>query len=274
MLNKLKNGWTYLICAVLGLFNFIFLAFPYISAYYSYDLGAWGGKQSESEGLSGYEVMSELWELEFAGVMSALMQILILVLGIGLLAFGVMGLLKMLGVFEKFPERLGNLETKKLGEFGLYGLAGLNLLLLVFLIIVAASNSEKSEYGSAGIRLSAGIFITLIFLIGAIVGLKLLEKKLPAGDGDGESYLCSKCGKRAKASDKFCNECGGAIEKRAAEKAEYACTKCGKAATEKDKFCSDCGGEIAVKAPPAPEAAEAPPPAAEDTESGEAPREA
>ncbi len=271
MLNKLKNNWTYLFCAVLGLFNFIFLAFPYISSYYSYDLGAWGGKQSDSQGLSGYEVMSELWELEFAGVMSGLMQILILILGIGLLAFGVMGLLKMLGVFEKFPERLGNLKTQKFGEFGLFGLAGLNALLLVFLIILAASNSEKNEYGSAGIRLSAGIFIALVFSIGAIVGLKLLEKKLPAGEG-GErvSYLCSKCGKRAKPSDKFCNACGGAIEKQVEQKAEYACTKCGKYATEKDKFCNACGGEIAATAP---EATEAPPLVAQGAEDGEAPQE-
>ena len=98
--------------------------------------------------------------------------------GIALLAWGVLGLLKAFGIFDKFPDRLGNIESKKIAEFGIFGLAGLNVLLLVFLIIFSATNSESySEYGMEG---SAGIFISLVITVGAAVALKILEKKLPA----------------------------------------------------------------------------------------------
>ena len=247
MANKLRNNLTYVFCAGLGLLNFIFLAFNYIASFAEYSYGGYGN-YSQSYGVSGYKVM-DLWELKFSGVMSSIIQLFILLLGIALLAWGVLGLLKAFGVFEKFPDKIGKLESKKLGEFGLFGLAGLNVLLLIFLIVLTVSNTEKSEYGSAGIKFSAGIFIALIFTIGAVVALKVLEKKLPATDEGGETvtYVCGKCGKKAKAKDKFCNECGGEIEKKAVVKEEYACEKCGKKATAKDKFCNECGGAVVVK---------------------------
>ena len=252
MLEKIKSNLAYVGCAALGLLNFILLAIPYISSYYSYDLGEWGGKRSSSHGISGYKVM-DLWEGGFSGVMSSLIQLFVLLGGIAILAWGVLGLLKAFGIFDKFPDRLGNIESKKIAEFGIFGLAGLNVLLLVFLIILSATNSESySEYGysgSAGIRLSAGIFISLVITVGAAVALKILEKKLPATDEGGESvtYVCSKCGKKARSSDKFCNACGGEIEKKVVVKEEYACEKCGKKATAKDKFCNGCGGAVVVK---------------------------
>ena len=253
MMEKIKSNLAYVGCAILGLLNFILLAIPYISSYYSYDLGEWGGKQSSSDGISGYKVM-DLWEGGFSGVMSSLVQLFVLIGGIGLLAWGILGLLKALDILPQFPDKLGNLESKKLGEFGLFGLAGLNVLLLVFLIIFSATNTESySEYGmegSAGIRLSAGIFISLVITAGAVVALKILEKKLPVGESESVIYVCSKCGKRSKANDKFCNACGGEIEKKVVIKEEYACVKCGKKASGKDKFCSECGGEIKVKEKP------------------------
>ncbi len=251
MMKKLKNNLTYVFCAGLGLLNFIFLAFNYVASFAEYSYEGYGG-YSQSYGVSGYKVM-DLWELKFSGVMSSLIQLFVLLLGIALLAWGTLGLLKAFGIFEKFPERLGKFESKKLGEFGLFGLAGLNVLLLIFLIILSATNSESySEYGyesSAGIRLSAGIFIALIFTVGAVVALKILEKKLPATDEGGETvtYVCGKCGKKAKAKDKFCNACGGEVEKKVVVKEEYACVKCGKKATAKDKFCNACGGAVVVK---------------------------
>ncbi len=251
MMEKMKSNLTYVICAVLGLFNFILLAIPYIASYYSYDLGEWGGKQSDSEGISGYKVM-DLWEGGFSGVMSSLIQLFILLVGIALLAWGILGLLKAFGIFDMFPDSFGNFESKKIGEYGLFGLAGLNVLLLVFLIIFTAVNSESySEYGyesSAGFRLSAGIFISLVITAGAVVALKLLEKKLPVGESSEiVTYACSKCGKKAKAADKFCSACGGEVEKKVVVKEEYVCEKCGKKATAKDKFCNICGGAVVVK---------------------------
>ena len=247
MMDKIKKNLTYVFCAGLGLLNFIFLAFNYVASFAEYSYSGLG-EYSQSYGVSGYKVM-DMWELKFSGVMSSLIQLFILLLGIALFAWGVLGLLKAFGVFEKFPDNIGKLESKKVGEFGLFGLAGLNVLLLIFLIILTASNTEKNEYGSAGIKLSAGIFIALIFTVGAVVALKVLEKKLPATDEGGETvtYVCGKCGKKAKAKDKFCNECGGEIEKKVVVKEEYACEKCGKKATAKDKFCNGCGGAVVVK---------------------------
>ena len=46
MMEKIKSNLAYVGCAILGLFNFILLAIPYISSYYSYDLGEWGGNRA------------------------------------------------------------------------------------------------------------------------------------------------------------------------------------------------------------------------------------
>ncbi len=254
MLNKLKKNLTYVLCAGIGLLNFIFLAFNYVAVYSKSRYG------DLTEGLSGYQVL-KIWGNEdyyfkdgkFGGVMSSMLQLFILLLGIALLAWGVLGLLKAFGMFEKFPDKVAKLDSKKIGEYGLFGIAGLNVLLLVFLIIFVASQKYKitnlgytSEYGY---KLSAGIFITIIFTVGAVVALKILEKKFPDGEDTTEtiSYVCSKCGKKAKASDKFCNACGGEVGEKTMVKEEYVCEKCGKKATEKDKFCNACGGEIKVK---------------------------
>ena len=110
MMEKIKSNLAYVGCAILGLLNFILLAIPYISSYYSYDLGEWGGKQSSSDGISGYKVM-DLWEGGFSGVMSSLIQLFVLLGGIALLAWGVLGLLKAFGIFDKFPDRLGRHQS-------------------------------------------------------------------------------------------------------------------------------------------------------------------
>ncbi len=252
MLDKLKKNLTYVLCAGLGLLNFIFLAFNYVKAYSESSFG-YG---NFSEGFSGYKIL-KIWgnddyyfsDSKFGGVMSSTLQLFILLIGILLLAWGVLGLLKAFGIFEKFPDKLGNIESKKIGEFGLFALAGCNVLLLVFLIVFTSSNFEKiSEYGitaEAGYKLSAGIFIAIIFTVGAVVFLKILQKKLPdLESGESVVYSCSKCGRKVRAKDKFCSVCGGEIEKKVALKEKYACEKCGKKATAKDKFCNDCGGAI------------------------------
>lgn len=219
MANKIKQNLTYVFCAGMGLLTYILLAIPYVASFVKYDLGALGGEQSSSVGISGYNVMN-LWGSGFSGVMSSILQIFVLLLGIALLAYGVFGLLKTFGVVNKFPEKLGKLETKKLGEIGLFVFAGLNVLLLVFLIILCVTHTQSaSEFGypaSSGIRMSAGVFITLIFSVGAIVALKILQKKFPANatEESPSTYVCSKCGKKAKAKNKFCNECGGEVVKR------------------------------------------------------------
>ncbi len=248
MLNKLKSNLEYVFCAGLGFFNFILFAFPYAASFWKYDMGSWGGAQSGSEGISGYELL-KLWKGGFGGVMSSIVQLIILLAGIALLAWGVGGLLKGFGILPQFPAKVGPYESKKLSQLALYGMAALQALLLVFLIIFTATNTERvSEYGytsASGIRLSAGIFIALVLYAGAIAALIWLKKKFPASaDSESVSYVCGGCGKKARATDKFCNACGGKIERKVTVLVEYVCEACGISAGADSKFCRACGGAI------------------------------
>ncbi len=247
-MDKIKQNLEYAFCAALGFLNFILFAIPYAASFWEYDLGAWGGQQSGSEGISGYELL-KLWEGGFGGVMSSFVQLIIFLGGLGLLAFGVCGLLRAMDILPQFPDRIGSFESKKLSEYALMGMAALQVLLLFFLIIFTASNTEReSEYGyssAAGIRLSAGIFIALLLYAGAVAALIWLKKKYPAsGATESVSYVCSGCGKRAKASDKFCNACGASIEKKVTLPMVYVCEGCGAPANASDKFCRSCGGAV------------------------------
>ncbi len=253
MKNKLLSNLAYCFCAALGLLNFIFLAFPYAASFYSYDLGQWGGKSSGSEGISGYEVM-KLWDGGFGGVMSAIVQILLLILGIAMLAYGVYNLLKKLDILavDVLPEKYCSAVYAKLA---LYGYAALNVLLLVFLIILCATNTESSsELGytaKAGIRMGAGVFITLVFAAGAVVGEKLLPAKLKLSEENAPkvSYSCSQCGKGVKKGVKFCPECGAPVVEKVTGGTVYACAECGKKVKAGIKFCPECGGKIEEKTP-------------------------
>lgn len=211
MTNKLKSNLDYVFCAGLGFLNFILFAFSYAASYWEYDLGSWGGVQSSSLGISGYQLM-KLWEGGFGGVMSSFIQLIIFLAGLGMLAWGVCGLLKAFDILPQFPGRIGKFDNGKITEYALFGMAGLQVLLLVFLIIFTASNSESAYGTSAGIRLSAGVFVTLVVYGGAVAARIWLKKKLPEGElPETVSYVCSNCGKRAKASSKFCSVCGSAV---------------------------------------------------------------
>lgn len=178
-MKTLKTNLTYLLSAAIGVLTFVLFAIPYLSIYASL-LG-----NSASEGINGYQVL-DLWDSGFAGVMSSLLQVLVLVSAIALLAFGACGLLKAFGILKAFPETLGGIESKKIAHFGLIGYAILNALLLVFLIIFTSSNSDGNELISAGVSLSAGIFVTLVLAIGAavtpVVVEKLSKKAAPAAE--------------------------------------------------------------------------------------------
>lgn len=243
MLEKIKSNLAYTFCAFFGVFNFILFAFPYIGAYLSAD--------GESETLltkSGYGIMN-LWESDFWGAISSLVQIFVLILGLLLLAIGVIGLLKVFGVLSTLPEQIEKYVNEKYAKLGVLGFAALNLILFIFLLIYAFSNTEsQSYYGheyEAGISLRVGEYLALILSIGAAVALKLLAEKIPQGTPvESVEYVCTQCGKKAKASDNFCGACGGAVEKRVKLPTESVCTQCGKKAKASDKFCSACGGVV------------------------------
>ncbi len=249
MNGMLRKNFLWFLCGGLGVFHFILMCIPYVAAYAEF------GSNSTSEGASGYKVF-DMWDLGFSGVMSSLVQIFILIVAIALIALAVIALLKefgvadVTGVFNNL--KLGGAEGKqldKLGEYGLLAYAGLNILLFVFLIIVSLTNKESYFGATMGIKLSAGIFITLVFAIGAVVALRLVEKKFPMGENAVITiHKCSKCGKKVKASIKFCPECGGEIiETQPEPKPVYVCSGCGASAKKGVNFCSGCGGQIVQK---------------------------
>ncbi len=161
-MEKLKGNFSYIFCAVLGALNFVFFAIPYISA----NVG------NMSEGISGYTIMSDMWETDFAGVMSALIAVLILVASIEMLAIGVMGLVKAFAKADKIPNLV------KLADVGLFAYAILNALLLLFLVIFTISNSEEILGIEIGYSLSAGIFVSLALAVVSVTISEILKKKL------------------------------------------------------------------------------------------------
>lgn len=171
MANKIKQNLTYILCAALGLFTFIFLAIPYVAAF------AEGMGMEMTEGLSGYKVISDFGdaELGFFGTLSTILQVLVVIAGIAILAYGVLGLL---GAFDVV--KLGFVK-KDIASKALMVYAAINVLLLISLIIVCIVNTEEvTEYGmtiKAGMKLQAGIFVTVILAAGAVVADKLLGKK-------------------------------------------------------------------------------------------------
>lgn len=247
MIDTIKKNLIWFLCAALGVLQFILLAIPYFAAF------AEGYGQSMSEGFSGYKVM-DLWDGGFGGVMSSITQILILILGIVLLAIGAIGLLKAFDVVD-LTDKLGKLNLKDLAKKGIFAYGGLQVLLFIFMIIFTASNTETESFMgvtvSAGVRFSAGLFITIVIVGAAIAAMILVPKKFPVDeDAPSVTYVCGQCGKKSKASNKFCNVCGGAIVEKVAEpKPVYVCSGCGKAAKASEKFCSACGSAIEAKVP-------------------------
>ncbi len=159
-MNMVKKNLAYLLCAGVGVLNFILLIIPYVTAFVEAS-----GYGEMTENFSGYQVMSEFWsDLGFSGVMIGLLQIFVLIAGIALLAIGALGLLESFGVIKL----MGN-KGKNIAWYVLVAYAVLNLLLLVFLIVFCVSNTEEGFGASAGFKLSAGIFVTLVVALAAAV---------------------------------------------------------------------------------------------------------
>lgn len=220
MKEKILKSLGYIFCAGLGLLTLILLAIPYLSYVYGYidnDSIVSSGPNDFSLNLSGYRAM-DLWSLGVGGVMTSLLQIFVLIMALLMIAWGVCGILKEFGVFYKFPSKIGKVRSKTISEILLYIYLGLNVLLLIFMIVFTATNyyTYEATYETIyeGFNFSAGIFLTLIFAIGSVVSVILLQKKYPV-DEDGESvlYRCEGCGRIANATHNFCYKCGAKIVK-------------------------------------------------------------
>lgn len=172
MTNKIKQNLSYVLCAALGLLTFIVSAF----AYTVLDVGF------ASRSYSGYDLLGDEWSA-YGDVVSALsaacvFQVIILIFAGLMLAYGVCGMLKAIGVFNQFPEAIGCVTTKLIARGALWLFAFLNVLQFIFLIV----GVNDGAFDGADFTLSAGIFITLILSLGAAVAEFFLDKKF----GDSE----------------------------------------------------------------------------------------
>ncbi len=241
MINKIKQNLIYFFNAGLGALAFILYAFPYAVV-----------KASRTRTFSGYRIMGRLWSIGFEGPFCALIQILVLLLGISMLVYGAFGILKAFGIFTVLPDKIGKLNAKKLGFLALLGYAGLNVILLVSTLFLCFENLIFDHVKRFAPHV--GSFITILIACGAVVAYKILEDKFAVGeDYVEEEYRCSKCNRRVRKSVKFCSKCGGEIIRlenviKAGKRIDYFCSSCFKSAKKNDAFCPDCGGKIVSSA--------------------------
>lgn len=255
--NNVKANLRSLVCAFLGLFQFILLAIPYASAYISY------GSNSESVGLSGYGVLANDMSEMDAGFLAFIFQLLAFLCGIVLLASAAYLLVKAFFGVE-LPDAFGPVEVVKVRDWALMGYAGANALLFVSQILISLINSESEEFFGqtieAGVGLGFGIFLAVILSVGGFVGLMMLEKKMPQlfeAGAPATKFVCEQCGASAKKGAAFCSKCGGKVIETLP--VTYACEQCGASAKKGVAFCSKCGGKIVAKTEaPAPAAAVCP----------------
>ena len=259
-INNVKANLRGLVCAFLGLFQFILLAIPYASVYSSTLRSSW------SESLSGYGLLgnklTDLYEQSFwmemtGGVVPFIFQLIAFICGIVLLLSAAYLLVKAFFGVE-MPEQFGPVSVAKVRDFALMGYAGANALLFVSLIIISLANSEELLGAEMGVGLGFGIFLAVILSVGAFVALKVLEQKMPQlfeAGAPATRYVCEQCGASAKKGAAFCAKCGGKVIEMLP--VTYACEQCGAAAKKGVAFCSKCGGKIVANtaAPAAPAAA-------------------
>ena len=265
MLEKIKSNFTYSLCAALGLLQLIFMAMPFFGVFakaagekLGEDFNGFALLKMKFPGLA--EDMSEA--LEYLGgeglsstiffTLAGLMQLVALILALGMLAIGVLALLKEFNMFDKFPETLGNYETKKLANLAIRLFGALNFVSLMLLVLFSSANTvEESIWGitiSVGVSVGAGAWLAGIIGFAGSGAIMFLPKYVPGLDegnaGPQITYHCAQCGKKATKNEKFCNSCGGAVVAEEVKQYNYVCEKCGKKAKKTDKFCNSCGGAI------------------------------
>ena len=209
MKRTIIKNLNHIFCVSLGFLTLILFAIPYLVSFVK--LQYLDQTISGSNNINGYSIMN-MWDGDYSCIISSILQILILTLAIVMIIWGVLCFLKSINMFEKFPNKIFSVKTSTISEILIYIYSGLNIILLTFMIILTVKNSQSFEGITSGVRFSAGIFLTLIASILSVISLKLLQKKYANTDILDE-YICSKCGKKSKSGDLFCNKCGGQIIK-------------------------------------------------------------
>ena len=252
MMDKIKANLNYVLCAFLGAFHFVMMSFNFISYFYKFN------GEGDSNGIfNGYGMMNfgdfEYFDAKWIAIINGILQILLLIAAVGLLVYGVMGLLKAFGVFEQFPDKIGGFDSKKLASLAMFGYVAITALMFILLIIWGICNTESESYGGykekMGFRAGFGAYFALIFS-GLIAATPIVLPKYVSGLNEETSggpqivYTCTNCGKRAPKGVRFCNACGGNVAASVVKQYNYICTGCGRKMKKTDRFCNVCGGAV------------------------------
>ena len=178
----MKKIVSHVLAIFIGAFTFISFSFNSLTTFVK--VGKEYVLKDSQAKINGYELM-KLWDTEFAGVMTSLFQVLIVVAAVLLVIYGVIGLLKEYDVFKcECADKYIN------GKYSLMGLmiyAGLNVLMIVFVLIYCGQNKVTYGESSAGVKACFGLFIPLILSVASVAVAILLNK------GKKEEHKCH-CG--------------------------------------------------------------------------------
>ncbi len=136
MKEKIVKNLSYIFCAGLGLFAVILLAFPYLKIKMRE-----GVFTSIGGVVSGYSILA-MFDYGYAGIVSAILQILVLLVSVLMLVYGIIGLIKSFIKNEQTPAKIGNVKSKTITEIALLVYSALNALLLIFLVILCINDSQ------------------------------------------------------------------------------------------------------------------------------------
>ena len=158
---KVKQNLSVILCAALGVLVFIFSAFAMLKA------------DGADVSFNAYDVFEDAWEMmaevdSTAAAIHAVQIVMFIVAGL-MIVYGALACLKAFGIFNKFPESFGPLSAKLIAKALLALLAILTVVQLILLIMFIGDY----EY----LKLSAGIFIGIVFTVGAAVAAFLLDKE-------------------------------------------------------------------------------------------------
>lgn len=213
MKKRILGNISYFISLGLGIFTYILLAIPYLRVKISDTSTDIVSEYIKPTTLNGYDIMN-LWDNGFSGVVTSLLQIMIILCSLALIFYGIIGILIVFKVIHnlELPE---GLPMKKIGNIIFYTFGIVNVLLLVFLIIFATAHTRIiGQIGNGSIKqivsINAGVFIMLIFSFAAIVASKIIESNYRYEE---KIIRCSQCGLKLRRSFNFCPKCGKKLDK-------------------------------------------------------------
>lgn len=167
----MKKLLSHILATCMGAITFVLFAIPQLTTFIKAN-GKYQLKEYQ-EKINGYELM-KLWDTEFAGVMTSLFQVLVLVCAIALLVYGVMGILKETGVLKS--EAICKFVCSKISALGILAYAVLNVLVIFFVLIYCGQT--KVEFGETvtGVKATIGLFLPLVLAGLSFAGLILVNK--------------------------------------------------------------------------------------------------